>query len=53
MPSDEIVQKVDALTVEQVREAGRRLLQGRPAGGNRPDQGPALVGTDRQRQLRG
>lgn len=28
--SNEIVRKVDALTVEQVREAGRRLLQGAP-----------------------
>ncbi|QFU15795.1 M16 family metallopeptidase [Microvirga thermotolerans] len=30
IPSEEIVQKVDALTVEQVREAGRCLLQGAP-----------------------
>ena len=28
--SEEIVAKVDALTVEQVREAGRRLLKGAP-----------------------
>ncbi|RDI58072.1 M16 family metallopeptidase [Microvirga subterranea] len=30
IPSDEIVLKVDALTVEQVREAGQRLLHGEP-----------------------
>ena len=30
IPSDEIVLKVDALTVDEVREAGRRLLQGAP-----------------------
>jgi predicted Zn-dependent peptidase len=30
VPSDEIVLKVDALTVEQVREAGQRLLHGAP-----------------------
>lgn len=30
IPSDEIVQKVDALTVGQVREAGRQLLRGAP-----------------------
>jgi predicted Zn-dependent peptidase len=30
VPSDEIVTKVDALTVGHVREAGRRLLQGTP-----------------------
>jgi predicted Zn-dependent peptidase len=30
IPSDEIVRKVDALTVEEVREAGARLLQGAP-----------------------
>ena len=41
--SEEIVQKVDALEVEHVREAGRRLLQGAPdPGGHRPDQGPAV-----------
>ena len=30
VPSDEIVLKVDALTPEQVRDAGQRLLQGAP-----------------------
>jgi predicted Zn-dependent peptidase len=30
VPSDEIVLKVDALTAEQVREAGQRLLRGAP-----------------------
>ncbi|MBZ6076011.1 M16 family metallopeptidase [Microvirga puerhi] len=30
IPSDEIVNKVDALTVDQVRAAGRHLLQGAP-----------------------
>lgn len=30
VPSDEIVLKVDALTMEQVREAGQRLLHGEP-----------------------
>jgi predicted Zn-dependent peptidase len=30
IPSDEIVRKVDALHVDQVREAGRRLLGGAP-----------------------
>ena len=30
IPSDEIVRKVDALTVDAVREAGRRLLGGAP-----------------------
>ncbi|NIX76693.1 M16 family metallopeptidase [Microvirga terricola] len=30
VPSDEIVRKVDAVTADQVREAGHRLLQGAP-----------------------
>jgi predicted Zn-dependent peptidase len=30
VPSDEIVLKVDALSTDEVREAGRRLLQGAP-----------------------
>jgi predicted Zn-dependent peptidase len=30
VPSNEVVAKVDAVTVEEVREAGRRLLDGRP-----------------------
>ena len=42
IPSDEIVTKVDAVTVEEVRTAGQRLLPGAAdTRGDRPDQGPA------------
>ena len=30
MPSEEIVAKVDALTADQIHQAGRKVLQGEP-----------------------